>query len=63
MGGGVGGGVATAGLAFAVALCAKVYVTGESQEVLDTAMEMGALGGLLGGGQQMPPGFDKFTKR
>jgi NADPH:quinone reductase-like Zn-dependent oxidoreductase len=44
---GVGGGVATAGLAFAVALGAKVYVTGESQEVLDRAMEMGALGGLL----------------
>ncbi len=44
---GVGGGVATAGLAFAVALGAKVYVTGESQEVLDSAMEMGALGGLL----------------
>ena len=44
---GVGGGVATVGLAFAVALGAKVYVTGESQEVLDRAKEMGALGGLL----------------
>ncbi|MBB35884.1 MAG: alcohol dehydrogenase [Hirschia sp.] len=44
---GVGGGVATFGLAFAVALGAKVYVTGESQEVLDRAKEMGALGGLL----------------
>jgi len=44
---GVGGGVATFGLAFAVALGAKVYVTGESQDVLDRAMEMGALGGLL----------------
>lgn len=44
---GIGGGVATFGLAFAVALGAKVYVTGESQDVLDRAMEMGALGGLL----------------
>ena len=44
---GVGGGVATFGLAFAVALGAKVYVTAESQDVLDRAMEMGALGGLL----------------
>jgi hypothetical protein len=24
---------------------------------------LGGLGSLLGGGQQMPPGFDKFTKR
>ena len=44
---GVGGGVATFGLAFAVAHGAKVYVTGENQDVLDRAMEMGALGGLL----------------
>ncbi|GFE75724.1 quinone oxidoreductase family protein [Novosphingobium aerophilum] len=44
---GVGGGVATFGLAFAVAKGANVYVTGESQEVLDRAIEMGAKGGLL----------------
>jgi NADPH:quinone reductase-like Zn-dependent oxidoreductase len=44
---GIGGGVATFGLAFAVALGAKVYVTGESEEVLARAKSMGALGGLL----------------
>ena len=44
---GIGGGVATFGLAFAVALGAKVYVTGESEDVLARAKEMGALGGLL----------------
>ena len=44
---GVGGGVATFGLAFAVALGAKVYVTAESDEVLARAVEMGALGGVL----------------
>jgi len=44
---GVGGGVATFGLAFAVALGAKVYVTGESQDVIDRAKEMGAIDGLL----------------
>lgn len=44
---GVGGGVATFGLAFAVAKGANVYVTGENQEVLDRAIEMGAKGGLL----------------
>lgn len=44
---GVGGGVATFGLAFAVALGAKVYVTAESEEVLARAVEMGALGGVL----------------
>jgi zinc-binding alcohol dehydrogenase/oxidoreductase len=44
---GVGGGVATFGLAFAVALGAKVYVTAESEDILARAMEMGALGGLL----------------
>ncbi len=44
---GVGGGVATFGLALAVALGAKVYVTGESEEVLARARDMGALGGLL----------------
>ncbi|MPS67303.1 MAG: alcohol dehydrogenase [Novosphingobium sp.] len=44
---GVGGGVATFGLAFAVAKGANVHVTGESQEVLDRAIEMGAKGGLL----------------
>jgi zinc-binding alcohol dehydrogenase/oxidoreductase len=44
---GVGGGVATFGLAFAVAKGAKVYVTGESEAVLERAKAMGALGGLL----------------
>lgn len=44
---GVGGGVATFGLAFAVALGAKVYVTGESQDVIDRAKELGAIDGLL----------------
>ncbi len=44
---GVGGGVATFGLAFAVALGAKVYVTGENEDVLARAKDMGALGGLL----------------
>lgn len=44
---GVGGGVATFGLAFAVAKGANVYVTGESEEVLATAKEMGAKDGLL----------------
>lgn len=44
---GVGGGVATFGLAFAVALGCKVYVTGESEEVLERAKQMGASDGLL----------------
>jgi NADPH:quinone reductase-like Zn-dependent oxidoreductase len=44
---GVGGGVATFGLAFAVAKGAHVYVTGESEEVLARAKEMGARDGLL----------------
>jgi NADPH:quinone reductase-like Zn-dependent oxidoreductase len=44
---GVGGGVATFGLAFAVAHGAKVFVTGESDDVLGRARDMGALGGLL----------------
>lgn len=44
---GVGGGVATFGLAFAVAHGAKAYVTGESEDVLARARDMGALGGLL----------------
>ncbi len=44
---GVGGGVATFGLAFAVALGCNVYVTGESEEVLERAKDMGAKGGLL----------------
>jgi NADPH:quinone reductase-like Zn-dependent oxidoreductase len=44
---GIGGGVATFGLAFAVALGANVYVTGESEEVLERAKAMGAKGGLL----------------
>ncbi len=36
-----------AGLAFAVAKGADVYVTGENQEVIDRAIAMGAKGGLL----------------
>jgi zinc-binding alcohol dehydrogenase/oxidoreductase len=44
---GIGGGVATAGLAFAVALGARTFVTAENETVLARAMEMGALGGLL----------------
>lgn len=44
---GVGGGVATFGLAFAVAKGANVYVTGESVDVLARARELGAKGGLL----------------
>jgi zinc-binding alcohol dehydrogenase/oxidoreductase len=44
---GIGGGVATFGLAFAVALGANVYVTGESEEILTRARDMGAKGGLL----------------
>lgn len=44
---GIGGGVATFGLAFAVAAGANVYVTGESEDVLARAKEMGAKGGLL----------------
>jgi NADPH:quinone reductase-like Zn-dependent oxidoreductase len=44
---GIGGGVATFGLAFAVALGATVYVTGENEEVLERAYKMGAKGGLL----------------
>lgn len=43
---GVGGGVATFGLAFAVATGANVYVTGENAEVLARAQDMGAKGGL-----------------
>jgi zinc-binding alcohol dehydrogenase/oxidoreductase len=44
---GVGGGVATFGLAFAVAHGAKAYVTAESEDVLARAIAMGAAGGLL----------------
>ncbi len=43
---GVGGGVATFGLALAVAKGAQVYVTGENEAVLDRARQMGARGGL-----------------
>jgi NADPH:quinone reductase-like Zn-dependent oxidoreductase len=43
---GIGGGVATFALAFAVAMGAKAYVTGENDEVLETAKSMGAKGGL-----------------
>jgi len=44
---GVGGGVATFGLAYAVALGCKVYVTGESEAVIERAKSMGAIDGLL----------------
>ena len=44
---GVGGGVATFGLAFAVALGARVCVTAENEDVLARAVAMGALGGVL----------------
>ncbi len=44
---GIGGGVATLGLAFAVAKGANCYVTGESEDVLARAKEMGAKDGLL----------------
>jgi NADPH:quinone reductase-like Zn-dependent oxidoreductase len=43
---GIGGGVATIGLEFAVAIGATVYVTGESEEVIQQAVQMGAKGGL-----------------
>jgi NADPH:quinone reductase-like Zn-dependent oxidoreductase len=43
---GVGGGVATFGLSFAVALGCKVYVTGERDEVIERAKSMGAVDGL-----------------
>ena len=44
---GVGGGVANFGLAFAVAHGCKVYVTAESEEIIERAKEMGAIDGLL----------------
>jgi NADPH:quinone reductase-like Zn-dependent oxidoreductase len=44
---GVGGGVATFGLAFAVARGANAFVTAENDAVLARAMAMGAKGGLL----------------
>jgi NADPH:quinone reductase-like Zn-dependent oxidoreductase len=43
---GIGGGVATFALAFAVAKGANAYVTGETDEILETAKAMGAKGGL-----------------
>jgi zinc-binding alcohol dehydrogenase/oxidoreductase len=43
---GVGGGVATFALAFAVAKGAHAYVTGETDEILAAAQAMGAKGGL-----------------
>src|ERR1700759_5446226 len=43
---GVGGGVATFALAFAVAKGAHAYVTGETDKILDAAKAMGAKGGL-----------------
>lgn len=44
---GVGGGVASFGLAFAVAMGVRTFVTAESQAVLDRAIGMGASGGVL----------------
>lgn len=44
---GIGGGVAVAALAFAVAMGAEVYVTSGSQEKIDQAVAMGAKGGVL----------------
>ena len=44
---GVGGGVATFGLVYAVALGCKVYVTGESEGGIERAKSMGAVDGLL----------------
>jgi NADPH:quinone reductase-like Zn-dependent oxidoreductase len=43
---GIGGGVATWGLAFAVAKGANVYVTGENDQVIENAIKMGAKAGL-----------------
>jgi zinc-binding alcohol dehydrogenase/oxidoreductase len=43
---GVGGGVATFGLAFAVAKGANVYVTGENEKVIEEGINMGAKAGL-----------------
>jgi NADPH:quinone reductase-like Zn-dependent oxidoreductase len=43
---GIGGGVATFGLALAVARGANVYVTGGSDDVIETAIRMGARAGL-----------------
>jgi NADPH:quinone reductase-like Zn-dependent oxidoreductase len=43
---GIGGGVATFALAFAVAKGAHAYVTGETDEILERAKAMGAKGGL-----------------
>src|SRR3546814_19773717 len=44
---GVGGGVATFGLAFAVATGANVYVPGESEDGIERARQMGAKKGQL----------------
>lgn len=43
---GVGGGVAQLAMQFAVAMGAEVYVTSGSQEKIETAMELGARGGV-----------------
>lgn len=43
---GIGGGVATFGLALAVAKGANVYVTGENDDVIQSAVRMGARAGL-----------------
>ena len=43
---GVGGGVALFALQYGVATGAKVYVSSSSQEKIDNAMEMGAVGGF-----------------
>lgn len=44
---GIGGGVATWALTFAVAMGAEVYVTSSSQEKIDQAIAMGAKGGVI----------------
>ena len=43
---GIGGGVATFALQFAVAIGAKVWVTSSSQQKIERAVEMGAVGGF-----------------
>jgi NADPH:quinone reductase-like Zn-dependent oxidoreductase len=44
---GIGGGVASWALTFAVAMGAEVYVTSSSQEKIDQAIAMGAKGGVI----------------
>jgi zinc-binding alcohol dehydrogenase/oxidoreductase len=44
---GIGGGVALTALQFAKALGAKIFVTSSSQKKIDTAVSLGAIGGVL----------------